>query len=172
MPLTSNITLPGGVQHLNFNLETPPDLGPEVNCFLQGLAESSGEEDRRMSSPEPPVEELESWVTWRAPMHDMPDWWQELAEVPGVDDHEKLAQEVQASFEFPRWISEWHYAENYHQTPLALLCLCQKSFLLLPDSKPAKTSENCSGRRQWTMPKPSSFGQKKPICLLRANHAF
>ena len=59
---------------LDFDLEAPPELGLEVNCFLQGLAESLEEEDRRTSSPEPPVEELESWVTWRAQRHDMPDW--------------------------------------------------------------------------------------------------
>ena len=82
---------------LDFNLEAPQELGLEVDCFLQGQAERSGEEDGRMSSSEPSVEELESWVTWRAWMHDMPGWWQELAEVPGVDDHKKLAQEVWAS---------------------------------------------------------------------------
>ena len=127
-----------------------------------------------MSYPEPPVEDLESWVTWRARVHDMPDWWQELAEVPGVDNHEKLAQEVWASFELPWQISQQHCIENYHQAPPALLCICQKSFLLPPDSlsSPAETSGNCSRRRQWPMPKPSSFGRKKPICLLRANHAF
>ena len=48
---------------LDFNLEAPLELGLEVDCFLQGLAESSGEEDRRTSSPEPPVEDLENWVT-------------------------------------------------------------------------------------------------------------
>ena len=85
---------------MDFNLEAPLELGLEVNHFLQGPAESL-EEDRRSPSPEPPVEELESWVIWRAQMHDMPSWWQELAEVPGVDDHKKLAQEVQASFQLP-----------------------------------------------------------------------
>ena len=120
---------------LDFDLEAPSELGPEVDCFLQGPAESSGEEDRRISSPEPPVEDLESWVTWRARVHDMPDWWQELTEVPGVDDHEKLAWEVQASFELPWQISKWHCVENYHQAPLAPLCIHQKSFLLPPDSK-------------------------------------
>ena len=30
-------------------------------------------------------------------------------------------------------------------------------------SSPAEISGNCSRRRQWPMPKPSSFGQKKPI---------
>ena len=43
---------------MDLDLEAPLELGPEVNCFLQGLAESLEEEDRRMSSPEPPVEEL------------------------------------------------------------------------------------------------------------------
>ena len=84
-----------------FDLETLPELGLEVNHFLQGPAESSEEEDRGMPSPEPPVEELENWVTWRAKMQDMPGWWQELVEVPGVDDPEKLAQEVWASFQLP-----------------------------------------------------------------------
>ena len=68
-------------------------------------------------------------------MHNTPDWWQELIEVPGVDDYEKLPWEVRASFELPQWISKWHHVEDYHQTPPALLCICQKSFLLLPDSK-------------------------------------
>ena len=43
---------------MDFDLEALPELGLQVDCFLQGLAESSGEEDGRMSSPEPPVEEL------------------------------------------------------------------------------------------------------------------
>ena len=45
---------------VDFNLEALPKLGPEVDHFLQGLAESLEEEDRRTSSPEPPVEEFES----------------------------------------------------------------------------------------------------------------
>ena len=48
---------------LDFHLEAPPELGPEVNCFLLGQADSLGEEDRERSSPEPPVDDLESWVT-------------------------------------------------------------------------------------------------------------
>ena len=48
---------------LDFDLEAPLELGPEVNRFLQGPADSGGEEDRKRSSPEPSVEDLESWVT-------------------------------------------------------------------------------------------------------------
>ena len=43
--------------------------------------------------------------------------------VPGVEDHEKLAWEVQASFQLPKRVSEVHKVENYHQAPPALLCL-------------------------------------------------
>ena len=114
---------------MDFNLEALPELGLEVDCFLQGPAKSLEEEDKRMSSPEPPVEELESWVIWRARMHDTPGWWWELSEVSGVDDHEKLAWEVWASFQLPQQISKWH------QAPLAPWCLWQKSFLPLPNSK-------------------------------------
>ena len=91
---------------LDFDLEALPELGPEVDCFLQELAGSSEEDNRNRSSPEPPVEEYKRWVTWRAQAHDMPGWWLELAEVPGVDDHQELAQKVQASFKLPWQISE------------------------------------------------------------------
>ena len=79
-------------------MEDPPELGPEVTCFLQGPAEGSEEEDVKVPSPKPPIEELRKWVTWKAQACETPSWWQELTMVPEVDDHEKLAQEVRASF--------------------------------------------------------------------------
>ena len=72
-------------------------------------------------------------------------WWPELAKIPGVDDHQELAQKVQASFKLPWHISEWHGVENYHQAPPALLCICQKDFLpILILSLPAGTLGSCS----------------------------
>ena len=59
-----------------------------------------------MPSPKPPIEELEKWVTWRAQAYETPSWWQELAMVPEVDNHEKLAYEVQASFRLLKRVSE------------------------------------------------------------------
>ena len=56
------------------------------------------EDDRNRSSPEPPVEEYERWVTWQAQVYDMPGWWLELAKVPDVDDDQELAWKVLASF--------------------------------------------------------------------------
>ena len=74
-------------------------------------------------------------------MHDMPDWWQELAEISKVDDHWGLAQKIQASFKLPWQISKLHGVENYHQAPPALLCLHWKNFLPQQDSiSPAGTS--------------------------------
>ena len=48
---------------LDFDLGPLPELGPEVDHFLQELASSLEEDDRNRSSPEPLVEEYERWVT-------------------------------------------------------------------------------------------------------------
>ena len=48
---------------LDFDLEPLPELGPEVDHFLQELAGSSEEDDGNRSSPEPLVEEYERWVS-------------------------------------------------------------------------------------------------------------
>ena len=68
-------------------------------------------------------------------MHDTPGWWQELAQVLEIEDHQELAQKVWVSFKHPQWISKQHGVENYYQAPLALLCICQKNFLPQPDPK-------------------------------------
>ena len=51
---------------LDFDLEALLELGPEVDCFLQEPAGSSEEGNRKRSSPESPVEDYDSLVTWRA----------------------------------------------------------------------------------------------------------
>ena len=71
---------------------------------------------------------------WKAQMYETPSWWQELTTVPGMDDHKKLACEVQASFCLPRRASKLCKLKNNHQAPPALPCLCQKDFLPPPDS--------------------------------------
>ena len=50
---------------LEFDLEPPPELGPDVDHFLQELASKSREDGEHDSSPEPPAEEYEKWVEWR-----------------------------------------------------------------------------------------------------------
>ena len=119
----------------DINLEELPELGPEVTCFLQGLAENSEEENVKVPSPKQPTEELQKWVTWKVQAYETPSWWWELTMVPGVDDYKKLAHEVQASFfSTPKKASEQLQVKNDHQAPPAPPCLCQKNFLPPPDS--------------------------------------
>ena len=118
----------------DLNLGEPPELVPEITYFLQGSAESMGEEDVKAPSLKPPIEDLQKWVTWKAWTCKTPSWWQELTVVLGVDDYKKLACEVWASFQFPKRASELCLVRNDHQAPLALPCLHWKSFLPPPDS--------------------------------------
>ena len=113
------------------DLEEPLELGLEVTCFLRESAENSEEEDKKAPFPKPPVKEFWNWVTWKDEACKMPIWWRELIAVPEVEDHEKLTQEVQASFWLPKRASKLHKVENYHQAPPAPL---QKNFLPLPNS--------------------------------------
>ena len=50
----------------DLNLEELPELGLEITCFLQGSAKSLGEENMKVPSPKPLIEELQKWVTWKA----------------------------------------------------------------------------------------------------------
>ena len=149
---------------LDVDLEDLLELGPEINHFLQELAGSSEEESRGRSSPEPLVEEYKRWVTWRAQVQNMPDWWQELAEVPKVDNYQKLAWEVWASFELPQWISKQHSVENYHQASLAPLCICQKNFFPQHNSKFA-----CPDIRELQWEKTVAYAQALQLWAEKAN---
>ena len=119
----------GAAATKDLNLEELPELGPEVTCFLQGSAESLEEENVKAASPKPPIEGLQNWVTWKAQAYKIPGWWQELTMVPGVDNYEKLAHEVWASFWLPKRASKLHQVKNNHQAPPALPCLHQKKLL-------------------------------------------
>ena len=50
---------------LEFDLGPPPELEPEVNCFLQEPASQLREDSKSNSSLEPPGEEHKRWVMWR-----------------------------------------------------------------------------------------------------------
>ena len=155
------------------NLEELLELGLEVICFLQGSAKSLGEENMKAPSSEPPIEELQKWVTWKAQAYETPSWWQELTMVPRVDNYEKLAHEIQASFQLPKRVSKQCWVKNDHQAPPALPCLCQKDFLPPPDSIFACWDIweiQCEKMVAYTWP--FSSGQRRLICLLGVNHAF
>ena len=149
---------------LDFKLEPPPELGPEVNHFFKEPAGSSGEDDGSRSSPEPPVEEYKRWVTWQAWAHDMPDWWPELGEISDMDNHWELAWKVWASLKLPQQISEQHGMENYNQAPLALLCIWQKDFLPQHDSK-----FTCWDIRESQLEKTVAYTQALQFWMEKAN---
>ena len=118
----------------DLDLKEPLELGLEVTYFLRGSAESSEGENEKVPSPEPPVKEFHRWVTWKGEACEMPSCWRELMAVPEVEDWEKLAREVWASFWLPRRASELQEVENYHQAPPAPPCVLQKSFMPPPNS--------------------------------------
>ena len=101
--------------------------------FFSGPA---GEEDEEGQLPaEPPVEEYEEWIKWRGQVVDTPDLWQELEMVPEVDDIQKLARKIWASFELPCRMSKKHAIKNYYLAPLALHCIQWNDFLYPPDQR-------------------------------------
>ena len=97
-------------------------------------------------------------------MQDTPGWWQELAEVLGVDDPKKLSWEVWASFQLPQRISKWHRVENYHQAPPASPCLYFKRFLLLPNSQFA-----CQDIRELQQEKMVAYAKALQFWVEKAN---
>ena len=95
--------------------------------FFGGLV---GKEDEEGHLPaEPPFEEHEEWMKWRGQVVDTP----ELEMVPEVDDVQKLARKILASFELPHRVSVRHAIENYYLAPLAAHCIWWKDFLLPQD---------------------------------------
>ena len=152
---------------MDFNLEALPGLGLEVNCFLQGPAESLREEDGC-----PP--QIPQWRSWREPrcmthLAGGRNWlrflgWMTMRNWHGrcrplLNSHSRSANGTALKITIR---PHWHHHAFVGRVP----CHC-----LTPNS-PGKTSGYCSRRRWWPMPKASSFGWKKLICLLRANHAF
>ena len=105
-----------------------PELEPEVACFLGELTGNLGEESEK-GHLKTPVEEFGEWVPWKAETCEMPGWWKELKAVLEVEDHERLAREVQASFQLPRRIRELHPKKDGCQAPPVPLCLWQKKFM-------------------------------------------
>ena len=62
----------------------------------------------------PPVEDYEDWIEWRGCRVDMPNWWQELVGIPGINDFWELAQKIRAYFELPQVKSEAQGVENHY----------------------------------------------------------
>ena len=112
----------------DLDLEELPELEPEVACFLGELTGNLGKENEK-GPLKPPVKEFHKWVPWEAETCKTPGWWRELMAMPEVEDHERLAREVWASFQLPRRMRELHPKTNDCQAPPALLCIQMKRFM-------------------------------------------
>ena len=137
----------------------------EVASFLEGSTEVS-DGDSKEGPLELSVLKFADWVRWKAGKCDTPNWWAELSTVPGEDETRRLAQEVRASFQLPRWMHELDPKEAPFQAPPVPPCLhCTRDlYLQLCPSMPARTSERFPGRRQLCMPEPCSILPSKTTC--------
>ena len=109
------------------DLGEPPQLQAEVASFLQGSSEMPEEENEEMS-PEPPISQPAKWVWWKAERCDVPNWWAELSTVP-LEDIERLAWQVRASFKLPRHMHELDPKEAPFHAPPAPPCLHWQRFM-------------------------------------------
>ena len=99
----------------------PPQLQADVASFLQGSSEMTEEKSKEISL-EPPISQPAEWVRWKAERCDVPDWWAELSTVP-LEDIEKLARQVRASFKLPKHMHELDPEEAPFHAPPAPPCL-------------------------------------------------
>ena len=99
-----------------------PKLKAEVASFLEGSLEMSDGRSEEVLQ-EPAVSKFSNWVSWKVGECDTPGWWAELLTVLGEDNVRRLAQEVRALFQLPRWMHELDPKDAPFQAPLALPCL-------------------------------------------------
>ena len=116
-----------GSEGADSDLGEPPQLQANVASFLQGSSKMTKEESKEISL-EPPVSQPAKWVRWKAEKCDVPEWWVELSTVP-VEDIEKLARQVRASFKLPKHMHELDPKEAPFHAPLASPCLHRWRFM-------------------------------------------
>ena len=124
-------------------------------------------------SQKPSVENYEVWLEWRGHLLDMLDWWEELVAIPHVDDHHRLAQKVQASFQIPQARCKALKVSIDYSSPATLKCIGRKAFLPIPDpSIPCQDYREGQPVRPWHIPRPYSIRSKRPTSQSLMNCAF
>ena len=79
-------------------------------------------------SPEPPISQPAKCVRWKAERCDVPNWWAELSTVL-LEDIERLAKQVRASFILPRCMHELDPKEAPFHVHPAPPCLHWQRFM-------------------------------------------
>ena len=134
------------------DLEDLLELRLVVASILKGLPETSKDKGNGMPL-EPTITEFSQWVLWRADKCETPGWWAKLLAVPEMEDHKKLAREVQASFWLPQWIKELGMKGANLQAPPVPPCLHQQMFML-----PAQSIYACRDIREIPQDKVVAYG--------------
>ena len=78
--------------------------------------------------PEFSIIDVETWLDWWVCQLDTPCWWIELTAIAGVEDPQKLAHKIWASFLIPKVRSRVFLGQHYITHP-APKCLTQNMFL-------------------------------------------
>ena len=112
-----------------------PELGLDLEHFLQELAITEGEGKGIDVSQEPPAEDYEKWIKWRGCWVHTPNWWWELMGILGINDLQELAQKIRASFEILQVRSKALDINDDYSAPPAPKCIHQKEFLPPPNLK-------------------------------------
>ena len=66
-----------------------------------------------------PTEDHEDWIKWRGYRVKMPNWWQELVGIPGINNFWELTWKIRASFELPWMKNEDQNVDNVYSAPPA-----------------------------------------------------
>ena len=154
------------------NLGPPPTLQTELESFLAEQIATQGSEQGCDLPPESSIENYEVWMEWQGCQVNTLDWW-ELVAIPDVDDAQKLAWKVQASFEIPRVRSQALWVNNDYSAPPAPKCINRKAFLPVPDpGVPCQDYREGLHRGSWLTPRPFSIGLRKPTHQILAKSTF
>ena len=78
---------------------------------------------------EPSVSDMETWLEWQAQQLGTPAWWSELKAILGVENLQKLACKIRASFYIPK-VRMRVFLEQEYTAPPAPKCLNRNTFLL------------------------------------------
>ena len=119
----------------DLNLGKPLESEPEVTCFLQGSAESLGEENVKAASPKPPIKELQKSETWKAQAYENTQLvaganhgtWGWMTMKSWHARYGPLFNSQRGQVNYTRWRTTIRPHLHCH-------VLCQKNFLPPPDS--------------------------------------
>ena len=92
---------------------------PEVELNSEGRVEDH--------SLEPSVSDVETWLEWQAQQLGTPTWWSELKAILGVNNPQKLARKIRASFYIPE-VRMRAFLEEKYTAPPTPKCLNQNAF--------------------------------------------